>query len=295
MIRLKIFRPDEVLNVGIDSAADLSPFRYRFLAQGDSWFASGALSPGKNSNLLFNMAFPQSNCAVNCARSGSTLSRMVDQVNEPAFQSLLAGAQWRAWDGILLSAGGNDMIDALGTPDITNPAERLFLKTSELTGDPTLAASYLSVSGWQTFETYLRANFASLIDMRDSHLLNHDIPVFMHTYHHPTIRNAPAGLGLGPWLYKAAEKNNGFDIPPALWPDIATTLFDRFASLLVSIAASHSNVHVFNSAQAITTILPALPQTTKTSGDWVNEIHLTRQGHEKVAQGWVADIGTVMV
>ena len=294
MIPLTIFRPDEVLNPGIDNAADLSPYRYRFLAQGDSWFASGALNLAKNSNLLFEMAFPHSSCAVNCARTGSTLRRMVDQVNEPAFNALLAGAQWRPWDGILLSAGGNDMIDALGTPQIADPAQRLFLKTNELTGDPALAASYLSAAGWLTFETYLRANFASLIDLRDSHLLNHHIPVFMHTYHHPTIRNAPAGRGLGPWLYTAAGEN-GFDIPPALWPAIATTLFDRFASLLVSIAASHTNVHVFNSAQAVTTIQPALPNTTKTSGDWVNEIHLTWQGYEKVADGWVADMGTVLV
>lgn len=118
------------------------------------------------------------------------------------------------------------MIAALGTPLIADHAKRLFLTPAEVTGDPALAGSYLSATGWQTFETYLRANFASL---------------------------------------------------------------------LVCIAASHSNVHVFNSAQAITTIQAALPGTTKTSGDWVNEIHLTWQGYEKVAEGWVADMGTVLV
>ena len=293
MIPLTVFQPDAGLSNG-DNAADLSPYRYRFLAQGDSWFAMGALNLAKNSNLLFEMASPERNCAVNCARSGSTLRRMVDQVNEHAFNALLAGAQWRPWDGILLSAGGNDMIAALGTPQIADPAKRLFLKTNEITGDPALAASYLSTAGWQTFETYLRANFDSLIALRDTRAANRDIPVFMHTYHHPTIRNAPAGPNLGPWLYKAAEARS-FNIPTTLWPAIATTLFDNFASLLISIAASHTNVHVFNSALAITTIQPALPDTTKTSGDWVNEIHLTWQGYEKVADGWVADMGTVLV
>lgn len=291
MIPLTVFRPDDVLNTG-DNAADLSPYRHRLLAQGDSWFATGALNLAKNSNLLFEMVFPHRNCAVNCARSGSTLRRMVDQVNEHAFNALLAGAQWRAWDGLLLSAGGNDMIAALGTPQIADPAKRLFLTTPEVTGDPALAASYLSAAGWQTFETYLRANFASLIALRDTRAANRNIPIFMHTYHHPTIRNAPAGPGVGPWLYKAAVD---FVIPPVLWLAIATALFDRFANLLVSIATSHSNVHVFNSAQAITTLQPALPGTTKTSGDWVNEIHLTWQGYEKVADGWVADMGTVLV
>ncbi|MDO8774035.1 MAG: hypothetical protein Q7K57_36050 [Burkholderiaceae bacterium] len=289
MIPLTVYRPDDVLNTG-DNSADLTRHHYRFLAQGDSWFATGALNLAKNSNLLFEMVFSQSNCAVNCARSGSTLRRMVDQVNEHAFNALLAGAQWRPWDGILLSAGGNDMIDALGTPQIADPAKRLFLKPGEITGDPAKAQSYLSAPGWQTFETYLRANFASLIALRDHRVLNRNIPVFMHTYHHPTIRNAPAGLGVGPWLFSAAVD---FGIPPALWPDIATALFEHFASLLISIAASHTNVHVFNSAKAIT-LQPALPGTTQTSGDWVNEIHLTWQGYEKVAVGWVADIGTVL-
>ena len=142
------------------------------------------------------------------------------------------------------------MIDALGTPQIADPAKRLFLKANEVTGDPALATSYLSATGWQTFETYLRANFASLIALRDTRLPNRDIPVFLHTYHHPTIRNAPAGLGVGPWLFSAAVD---FAIPPALLG------------------------------------------TTKTSGDWVNEIHLTWQGYEKVADGWVTDMGTVLV
>ena len=78
------------------------------------------------------------------------------------------------------------MIDALGTPQIADPAKRLFLKANEVTGDPALATSYLSATGWQTFETYLRANFASLIALRDTRLPNRDIPVFLHTYHHPT-------------------------------------------------------------------------------------------------------------
>ena len=290
MIPLTVFRPDDVLNAGADNTADLTRHRYRFLAQGDSWFSIGALNLAKNSNLLFEMAFAQSCCAVNCARNGSTLRRMVDQVNEPAFNALLCGAQWRPWDGILLSAGGNDMIDALGTTRIADPSKRLFLKPSEITGDLSDAQSYLSPTGWQTFETYLRANFVALITMRDRRALNRNIPVFLHTYHYPTIRNAPAGPGMGPWLYSAAVD---FGIPPNLWPAIAKTLFERFASLLISIASSHTNVHVFDSAKTVA-IQPALPGTTQTSGDWVNEIHLTWQGYEKLAVGWVADIGTVL-
>ena len=48
-------------------------FGYRFLAEGDSWFTIGALNPLKNANLLFEMRFGQSACAVNCATPGDTL------------------------------------------------------------------------------------------------------------------------------------------------------------------------------------------------------------------------------
>jgi hypothetical protein len=285
MIPLTVFRPDDVLNHG-DNPADLSSPRYRFLAQGDSWFSIGDLNLAKNSNLLFEMAFTNSRCAVNCARAGSTLRRMVDQMREPAFNALLCGAQWRPWDGILLSAGGNDLIEALGHTGIADPALRLFLTPAERTGDPSQAASYVSDAGWTTFETYLRANFATLMDMRDLRVLNHNIPVFVHTYHYPTIREAPAGLGMGPWLFTAAVD---FEIPQTLWPAIATAIFDRFADLLIAIALGHSNMHVFDSARLVS-IVPAAPGTRKESGDWMNEIHLTWQGYEKLALAWSASI-----
>jgi lysophospholipase L1-like esterase len=287
MIPLTVFRPDDVLNQG-DNPADLSSPRYRFLAQGDSWFSIGDLNLAKNSNLLFEMTFNDSRCAVNCARAGSTLRRMVDQIHEPAFNALLCGAQWRPWDGILLSAGGNDLIDALGHTGIADPAKRLFLIPAERSGDPSQVASYVSAAGWATFEAYLRANFASLMAMRDLRMLNHNIPVFVHTYHYPTIRDAPAGLSMGPWLFKAARD---FAIPPQLWPEVSKTIFDRFADLLIAIALGHSNMHVFDSARQVS-IVPAAPGTRKESGDWMNEIHLTWQGYEKLALAWAASIAT---
>jgi lysophospholipase L1-like esterase len=287
MIPLTVFRPDDVLNQG-DNPADLSSPRYRFLAQGDSWFSIGDLNLAKNSNLLFEMAFANSRCAVNCARAGSTLRRMVDQVHEHTFHALLCGAQWRPWDGILLSAGGNDLIEALGHTGIADPALRLFLKPAELTGDPSQAASYVSAAGWATFETYLRANFATLMAMRDLRMLNHNIPVFVHTYHYPTIRNAPAGPGLGPWLFKAAVD---FAIPQNLWPAVTKTIYDQFADLLIAIALGHSNMHVFDTARQVS-IVPAAPDTRHESGDWMNEIHLTWQGYEKLAVAWAASIAT---
>jgi hypothetical protein len=91
----------------------LSDYGYRFLAEGDSWFSIGSLNPAKNSNLLFEMAFAQSACAVNCAYPGDELRKMVKMNTDPMFIRQLKGRTSRHWDGVLLSAGGNDLIAAL--------------------------------------------------------------------------------------------------------------------------------------------------------------------------------------
>jgi lysophospholipase L1-like esterase len=290
MQALTVFRPDDVLNPGAVNAADLSSYGHRFLAQGDSWFSIGGLNLAKNSNLLFEMEFTSSRCAVNCGRTGSTLRRMVDQVREPAFNALLCGNQWRPWDGILLSAGGNDLIDALGHSGIANPAQRLFLLPAEVMGDPADANSYISAAGWATFSAYLAANFAQVIAMRQQRALNQGIPIFLHTYHYPTIRPAPAGPGLGPWLHTAAQS---FAIPPAVWPSLTHVLYGRFITLLGTIASTHTNVHVFDSANLVP-LQAAAPGSTGESGDWMNEIHLTWQGYEKVATAWASSIEGVL-
>jgi hypothetical protein len=106
----------------------LSTFAHRFLAEGDSWFTSGSLNPTKNPNLLFEMAFDQFACAINCASPGDTLQRMARMNADPMFDNLLRGHIARDWDGLLLSCGCNDLIDAMqvrraGIP----PAHRLLL------------------------------------------------------------------------------------------------------------------------------------------------------------------------
>jgi hypothetical protein len=281
-----LFSPSDILDPHNNNTPSLSAFKYRLLAQGDSWFSIGALNIAKNSNLLHELEFPDDRCIVNCARSGSTLRRMVDQVNEPKFRNLLCGNQRVPWHGLLLSAGGNDLIDAIGHKDIINPALRLLLLPTERTGDPTNCDSYLSPAGWNTFETHIRSRFAALVALRDSKDTNRRIPVFLHTYHFPTVRNAPAGLIAGPWLFKAVKS---FDIPKPLWPALSRRLFNKFGDLLNSIALNHTNFHVFDSANLVT-LTPALPDTQGESGDWINEIHPTWRGYEKIALAWSKDI-----
>lgn len=282
----------------IDSAdaEPLSQFGFRFLAEGDSWFSIGALNPFKSANLLQEMSLTQRSVAVSCALPGDTLKRMVDTRRDPQFVSLLAGARARIWDGILISAGGNDLIDALQSPlrDGTGapvpPEKRLLLASGEWGAASLGAARYLSDVGWTTFSTYLAANFEALLQLRDRGP-SRGCPVFMHGYAVPTPR--PSGAGpIGPWLLPPLV---AYAIPEADRAALAELLIERLAALLGGLAADRTrfaNLHFFDSTRV--PIERASASATGESGDWVNEIHLTRAGCRKVARAWSEEIEAVL-
>lgn len=261
----------------------LSEFGTRFLAEGDSWFSMGSLNPLASANLLQEMDFTQRNVAINCALPGDTLRRMVDTRRDPQFVALLAGARARPWDALLISAGGNDLIDALqARGDNVPPAQRLLLRQNEWGPAALGAARYLSDAGWATFSAYLRANFEALLALRDRGP-SRGKPVFMHGYAVPTPR--PAGAGpAGPWLLPAIE---AYAIAEADRSALAQLLIERLAALLHGLAEDSTrlpNLHFFDSIQV--PIERAQPGALGESGDWLNEIHLNRTGCRKVARAW---------
>jgi len=286
---LTVYSPEQVTS---SMPPDLSSSAWRFLAEGDSWFTLGTLNPAANSNLLFEMKFDQFACAVNCAHPGDTLTRMVDLNRDPSFRDLLTGRRALRWDGILLSCGGNDLIEALGAfgPDV--PDDRRLLRKAADWGPAADGVSrYLSEPGWQTFSRYLRANFAFLLALRDSGP-SAGCPVFVHGYACPTPRDAGAGLGQGPWLLPSMQ---GHGVPKEDWSALSALLMKRLSALLADMAADpvgFPNLHVFDSASVV--LDGAALDTGGVSGDWVNEIHLTRGGYAKVAMPWAQQIEKVM-
>ncbi|MBX3619548.1 MAG: hypothetical protein KF891_06125 [Rhizobacter sp.] len=271
---------------------DLSFAAYRFLAEGDSWFTLGTLNPAANSNLLFEMKFEQFACAVNCAYPGDTLAHMADMSGDPLFGQVLRGRRAYLWDGLLLSCGGNDLIDALGAFGPGVPRDkRLLLAAPDWGPAGDGPARYLSPEGWQTFDTYLRANFTHLLGLRDAGP-SAGCPAFLHGYACPTPRPAGAGFGHGPWLLPSLV---GHGIPPGDWLALSGLLIQRLGQVLAAIAADREhfpNLHFFDSAAL--PLVPAALNTSGTSGDWVNEIHLTRGGYAKLAVPWAAAIEKVM-
>ena len=277
-------------------APNWSHCRWRLLAEGDSWFSLGAINPLTSANLLQSMEFSSFTAAAHCAYPGDTLRRMASFRKDPRFEQLLAGnVSWR-WDAILLSAGGNDLIEATGAAP-GSPLHLRLLRTAAEWGPSALgAARYLSADGWDTFGTYFRANLDEIIKLRDRKAGpdgNIGRPLCLHTYAVPTPRPSGSGLGQGPWLMPALQD---YAIPEADWPALARLLLGQLADLMLACAADTARypaLHVFDT-RAIA-IDPALPGTTGISGGWVNEIHLTRDGCDKVARAWCAQLEQVMV
>lgn len=287
---LLVYSPAQLFG---DEGPDLSSAAFRFLAEGDSWFTIGTLNPARNSNLLFEMEFERLCCAVNCAAPGDLLRRIVQMNRDPHFTGLLCGHVARPWDALILSCGGNDLIEAVGTaPQAAGPARRLLLTEAEWGPEALGAARYLSSEGWQTFVTYLQANLEHLLALRDQGP-SAGVPAFIHGYAIPTPRPAGAGLGIGPWLSPALQ---AYGIPTPDWPALATLLLQRLAALLAACAADAQrfpNLRFFDTTAI--PLQPAAPGSHGPSGDWINEIHLTRHGYQQLAGPWAAFIEASLI
>ena len=281
--------------VKIISPADLShpdqPFPIdlygqRLLAQGDSWFSIGAIPPFKTSNVLEELRLARWAVVVNCAAPGAVLRRMVDNVRAPHFVNQLSGNVATVWTAILISGGGNDLIEAIGSPPGAPRAQRLLLTPAER-GAPGDAASYLSDEGWQTFSTYLGAVLDGLLDLRDGGV-NRATPLLLHNYALLRPRPAPAGAGFGPWLEPAMLT---FQVPQNVWLAVGELLMKRLGQLLTDLAvqraASHPGagpIQIIDSQGA--NLVLADEGSSGASGDWANEIHPSRDGYAKVAARW---------
>lgn len=276
-------------------------YRWRFLAQGDSWFLDAASALDAHTNLLRELVFKQAAMAVNCAAPSNGLSHLVDLEAAPDFVSLLTGADAPTWDALLLSVGGNDLIAAACTPSHRPGAEsdaaglyplhlRLLRHQTEWGKPSAGVARYFSEPGWQTFADYLRKNLRHLLSLRDQGP-SAGKPVFMHSYAVAMPRPA-AGDGIGPWLYPTFKAHA---IPSADWLAVSRLMTMHLALLLKELAADKEalpNLHVFDSTAVPLAV--AGVGSTGISGDWHDEIHLNHSGCFKIARAWSEHIEAVL-
>lgn len=284
-----------------DPRPPLSDYGRRLLAEGDSWFTISTAKLFDSANLLLYLEFTKTTAIVSCAYPGDTLQHMVDGVNDPDLDKLLRRPRHqRYWEAIVVSAGGNDLIDAAAVrptqPDgSVTPRELRLLLTPAEAGARAGAADFVSEPGFELLSRYLLANFGELVRRRDDGI-SKGRPLFAHTYATPTAR--PAGtLGTRDgWLYPSFV---AWGIPEPMWQPVTELLFGRLRRLLLSLdsGSGHANalpqVHVFDSA-ALPDLVAAQPGTRGPSGDWVNEIHLTKEGCEKVGRAFGPMIESVL-
>lgn len=262
----------------------------RCLAQGDSWFSLGAIPIGATSNILAQMALTRAVAVVNCARPGKVLGHMADMSSDPIFMRLFTGRLAVGWDAVLVSGGGNDLIDAASVGPAAPPSLRLLATAAERGPNPASGDAYVSAPGWATFETHLTAVFEQLVAYRDTGP-NQGVPMVFHTYAHIMPRPSPVGLGKGPWLQPSML---AFEVPPADWLAVSNALIDRLAILLGRLVASDParNLHLVDSRVA--PLVLGDPASSGVSGDFANEIHPTRGGYTKLAATWRGPLDTLL-
>jgi hypothetical protein len=292
--QVTVISPWQVAGSGQTGAFPFELFDAKCLAQGDSWFSIGAFPPSFTTNVLAEMQLAKHVVAVNCARPGKVLQHMTDTASEPMFLRLLTGPLAYKWDAILISGGGNDLIDAASVGPDAPPDQRLLLKPGERGSGALSGDDYIGDAGWKTFADHLTVVFNQLLDVRDGGI-NQGVPLAMHTYAHIMPRPAPAGLGFGPWLLPAMQ---AFAVPPSDQLAVSEALIDRLAVLLQTLMADREAAHPNSALHLVDTRTAQLqladPAATATSGDFVNEIHPTAGGYVKMAAVWRQTLDTLL-
>jgi len=244
------------------------------LAEGDSWFSIGGFPP---SNLLYSLRFRRHTMVVSCAKPGDTVVRMAKLVGSKAFKKALARDDL-AWDAILLSGGGNDLIDA---------ANKVILKPSERpSGSLDDPSEYVNEDELTAVFNQVTKGFRALAQLRDAAdgPVNGK-PIVTHTYDYATPRNEPArfiGFPLqGPWLFKSFTSRK---VPTEHWIPLANHLMGQLAETIIGLTSGPdriANFHVVDTRGTLTQ--PRLDEIGPTT-HWLNEIHPNHDGHSLLAR-----------
>jgi len=278
MPKVQVFKPDDFDRV---DAPDLNQFYPVLLAEGDSWFTLGAIPAH---NLLEGLDFPTWGAVINLAHPGDTVREMERALKAGAahrrvdiwaseFGQWVADSAAYPLTGILLSGGGNDLIDAV---------PHLLKKDFDFSSlEPAQAADALDPAALAAFDKFVVDSFRGIVDFVRNHGgPNAHVPIFCHTYDYPTPNDAPAtilGVRVGSsWLYPSLVERG---VPPLLWVPLTDHLLRHLAGLLKGLDLV--DLHVINTLDTITR---AQLGATGESGDWDNEIHPSRSGYKKLGR-----------
>jgi len=273
MIRPQVIRYGDIDKRFPERDPDSRKYTFKLLAEGDSWFTLGGVP---SSNLLFNLEMTKMTAVVTIAEPGDTIMHMGDPGRMLQLRRLLADSRFAyKWDAILISGGGNDLIDS--APD-------LLKKFDSLSSDP---ADYFDPAALEQLFATVQSAYGAIVDVRDAETSqSKGKPIYVHTYDYPTPRDSPArflGAGvLGPWLYPAFLLA---DIPQTMWIAVSDYLLDRLAEAILALDSQSGSRPLANVVVVDTrnTLSRARLGTVGSDGDWANEIHPNTTGYRKIA------------
>ena len=253
-----------------DYDPEADQFDHRLLAEGDSWFSLGGIP---TSNLLYSLRLPHRAIVVNCAKPGDTIRRMGQVAANTDLREAMSHNFGYAWDLILLSGGGNDLID--DAVDIVRPR-------SGPAGNP---ASWCDEARLLQTLDDVEQGYRRIVAMRDrADSSCPGVPVVTHTYDWVTPRNAPANFltvpFFGPWLYTAVLSAG---VPESMWNPVSDYLLGRLRDALKALAKGPDRLPNFHVVVTQGTLVRAEMGVTLESNDWMNEIHPNYGGYRKLA------------
>lgn len=261
--------------------ANPAEYQRRFLAEGDSWFSFGSW---KLHSVLTQIRFAKETAVVTLAQPGDTIRRMSSLTKKNhALKSMLSTTHGFQWDAVLISGGGNDVIDEAGK--IIPPS------SGNQPGDMS-TDKYVDQSALEKILRNVRDGYAAIVDLRDGPKSPcRGVPLITHTYDLVTPRDSPSRfllLQMGPWLQPALTAAR---IPPSRWNDVADYILSALARALQELETTLPNFHV---APTQGTLTRANPGSKGISNDWDNEIHPHGKGFKKIADLISARVDTVL-
>ncbi len=274
-IRANVLRLDDIDPAGDFFASDPDHHDNLILAEGDSWFSIGGFPP---TNLLYGLRFRKHTMVVSCAEPGDTIKHMAEIVNNKLYRRALSKTHGYDWDMLLLSGGGNDLIDAANNI-VLAPAKRS-------SAEPANPSGYVNHEKLGKLLARIESGYRKLADQRDSaQSRSQGKPIVTHTYDYITPRNEPArffGFPLsGPWLYKAF---NNRKVPQKDWIALADYLIDSLADSILGLQNGSNKISNFHVVDTRNTLTRAKLQDFGPTTHWLNEIHPNHDGYKEIGR-----------
>ncbi|NOS97049.1 MAG: hypothetical protein HOP25_01070 [Methylotenera sp.] len=253
------------------------------LAEGDSWFHFNLL--GVQENLLQSIEFSKPTAIANMALSGDDVSQMMDGsikgfFNKSRVKHFKAAIAYQQWDMFLLSAGGNDLINAFdGGYKVSDTETVQIIKKKDENSNGLSHLDYIDEKALKQALAHIKECFAQIIAMLRHDSRHSQTPIIAHTYDYFTLRHCKNKKDKS-IRQKALENCN---VPKTYWKLITELMNDQLAQTLLTFNddGTYPNVRVINTLSTLTQADQDVEGNTK---HWRNEIHPNKTGYNKLAK-----------